>query len=255
MKNKKILLGFLAIAVAFTTSCSNDDNQSSENLKIVAKATYSGSSSRNASVVSISEFKINLSSIKFELDDDFYEDDDENYGDGFYGDDDEFQLSGPFELDLLNGPTTITTLNIPNGVYEEVEFEMEKSVNPSSNLFNKSIQIKGSINGTPFVFWHNVNEDFEIDYDDAGQNLTIANNSATLVFNFNLDNVLANVDLSVATDGNNDGIIEISPTDNDGNNALANLIKDEINDSTDLYDDNDDDGEDDDDDGKNNSVK
>ena len=239
MKNKKILLGLLAVIFS-TASCSNDESSSNDvndNLTIVAKASYSGNSGRMENAVSISEFKINLKEIEFELDDDFYDDDDDDYGDGFYGDDDEFELSGPFELDLLSGQTTITSINIPNGVYEEVEFEMARSTNSESELFNKSVLIKGTIGTTPFVFWHNIDEDFEIDYEDAGQNLVIADNSATIVIDFNLDAVLANVDLSNATDDNGDGLIEISPNDTDGNQSLANIIKDKIEEYTDLLDD------------------
>lgn len=238
MKNKKILLGLLAGIVM--VSCSSDENETSngnDNLRIVAKASYSGNTGRMENTVSISEFKINLKEIEFELDDDFYDDDDDDYGDGFYGDDDEFELSGPFELDLLSGQTTITSINIPNGVYEEVEFKMAKNTNSNSELFNKSVLIKGTIGLTPFIFWHNIDEDFEIDYEDAGQNLVISDNSATLVINFNLDAVLANVDLSNATDDNGDGLIEISPTDNDGNRSLANTIKNKIKEYTDLLDD------------------
>lgn len=239
MKNKKILLGLVAVIFS-TASCSNDEsssNNANDNLTIVAKATYSGNTGRMENAVSITEFKINLKEIEFELADDFYDDDDDDYGDGFYGDDDEFELKGPFELDLLSGQTTITSINIPNGVYEEVEFEMARSTNSASELFNKSVLIKGTIGSTPFVFWHNIDEDFEIDYEDAGQNLVISDNSATLVIDFNLDAVLASVDLSNAQDGNGDGLIEISPNDPDGNQSLANTIKDKIEEYTDLLDD------------------
>lgn len=239
MKNKKILLGLLTIIFS-TVSCSNDEsssNDANDNLTILAKASYSGNTGRMENAVSISDFKINLKEIEFELDDDFYDDDDDDYGDGFYGNDDELELRGPFELDLLSGQTTITTINIPNGVYEEVEFKMARNNNAESELFNKSVLIKGTIGSTPFVFWHNIDEDFEIDYEDAGQNLVIADNSATLVIDFNLDAVLANVDLSNAQDGNGDGLIEISPNDTDGNQSLANTIKDKIEEYTDLLDD------------------
>lgn len=239
MKNKKILLGLLAVIFS-TASCSNDESSSNDAnnyLTILAKASYSGNTGRMENAVSISDFKINLKEIEFELDDDFYDDDDDDYGDGFYGDDDEFELRGPFELDLLSGQTTITTINIPNGVYEEVEFKMARNNNAESELFNKSVLIKGTIGSTPFVFWHNIDEDFEIDYEDAGQNLVIADNSATLVIDFNLDAVLANVDLTNAQDGNGDGLIEISPNDPDGNQSLANTIKDKIEEYTDLLDD------------------
>jgi hypothetical protein len=239
MKNKKILLGLLAVIFS-TASCSNDEsssNDANDNLTILAKASYSGNTGRMENAVSISDFKINLKEIEFELDDDFYDDDDDDYGDGFYGDDDEFKLRGPFELDLLSGQTTITTINIPNGVYEEVEFKMARNNNAESELFNKSVLIKGTIGSTPFVFWHNIDEDFEIDYEDAGQNLVIADNAATLVIDFDLDAVLANVDLSNAQDGNGDGLIEINPNDTDGNQSLANTIKDKIEEYTDLLDD------------------
>lgn len=240
MKNKKILLGLLAV-VFTAVSCSDDSNSDStngpDNLTIQAKANYSGANGRMDGAVSISEFKINLKEIEFELDHDYYDDNDDDYGDGFYDDDDEFELSGPFEIDLLSGQTTITSINIPNGVYEEVEFKMHRNTNASSDLYNKSIQIKGTIGTTPFIFWHNVEEDFEVDYEDAGQNLIISDNTATIVFEFDLDAVLANVDLSSANDGNGDGLIEISPNDPDGNQGLANTIKDKIKEYTDLLDD------------------
>lgn len=239
MKNKKILLSLLAV-IFTAVSCSDDSNDSSngpDNLTIQAKANYSGNNGRMDGAVSISEFKINLKEIEFELDEDYYDEDDDDYGDGYYGDDDEFELTGPFEIDLLSGQTTITTINIPNGVYEEVEFKMHRNRNSSSDLYNKSIQIKGTIGTTPFIFWHNVEEDFEIDYEDAGQNLIISDNTATIVFEFDLDAVLANVDLSSANDGNGDGLIEISPNDPDGNQGLANTIKEKIKEYTDLLDD------------------
>jgi hypothetical protein len=45
------------------------------------------------------------------------------------------------------------------------------------------------------------------------------------------------IDLSSTTDGNGDGIIEISPNDTDGNNALANTIKNLTKEGIDLLDD------------------
>jgi membrane-bound lytic murein transglycosylase B len=44
------------------------------------------------------------------------------------------------------------------------------------------------------------------------------------------------VDLSGAVDGDGDGLIEIGPNDTDGNQALANLIANSIEDSCDLDD-------------------
>ena len=47
----------------------------------------------------------------------------------------------------------------------------------------------------------------------------------------------AGVDLSQATDGNQDGTIEISPSDPDGNNELAQSIRNAIKQHIDLLDD------------------
>jgi len=154
-----------------------------------------------------------------------YSDDDAND----WGDDDEVNLVGPFELDLSNDAVTVVDVDIPLGTYEEVEFEMNRSSNSASPLYQKSILVTGTIDGTNFEFYHTFDEDFEVDYEDAGQNLVIDNtNNASIVFNFDLNAVFNSVDLSNAADGNNNGIIEINPVDNDGNQALANQLKNAI---------------------------
>ncbi len=154
-----------------------------------------------------------------------YDDDDDND----WGDDDEVNLVGPFELDLSNDAVTVVDIDIPLGTYEEVEFEMNRSSNSASPLYQKSILVTGTIDGTNFEFYHTFDEDFEVDYEDVGQNLLIDNtNNASIVFNFDLNAVFNSVDLSNAADGNNNGIIEINPVDNDGNQALANQLKNAI---------------------------
>ena len=72
MKNAKLLLGF-ALALFVLNSCNKeDDNQTTPTAKISAKATYTGSkTSRLASTIALSSFKVNLKEIKFEYDDDF----------------------------------------------------------------------------------------------------------------------------------------------------------------------------------------
>lgn len=175
-----------------------------------------------------------------EQDDSNCDDSDVNDSDDYdsYGSDDEFDLNGPFELDLAGGPVTVTEVEIPVGEYEEVEFEMDRSTNPNSSLFQKSMLISGSIDGTPLEFYHTFDEEFEVDYEDAGQNLIIdESNNNTVTFTFDLNAVISAVDLSSATDGNGNGIIEISPVDEDGNNALANQIKNAIKNYVDLLDD------------------
>src|SRR5690606_5074430 len=153
----------------------------------------------------------------------------------------DIELEGPFELDLSQPDVVfpIVNVDIPIGVYEELEFDIKKSSNANSLLFQKSILIEGFINESPFVFWHHFEEDVEIDFDDNDIDIIIEQNDNSIVINFDL-NFLFNtntINLSNAADGNADGIIEISPSDNDGNNALANQIKELIKDAIDLLDD------------------
>lgn len=235
LKNLVVIISLLF----FVMSCSSDGSSNSNTLNIKASATYSPSANRTSlnNGVLLNTFKINLREIEFQLAEGMDDDSDGDLDDdGYYDSDEEFELYGPFELDLLNQNAPITTVTVPNGTYEEVEFKLHKSTNSASTMFNKSIEITGTINGTPFVFWHTIDEDFEIDYEDTNQNLVINNNSFDLVFNFDLNQVLSNVDLSTAVDGDGDGLIEIGPDDTDGNRALANQIANSIEDSCDLDD-------------------
>jgi hypothetical protein len=184
-------------------------------------------------------FRADFSVYAIESDDDgcdFDDDGDDNHGS--YGSDDDFELNGPFELSLNSDVITVINVEIPVGEYEEVEFEMDRSTNPNSDLFQKSILMRGTISGTEFEFFHTFSEEFEVDYEDAGQNLVITeDNNNTIIFEFDLTSVFNSVDLSGATDGNENGVIEISPEDSDGNRQLANRIKNAIKDFLDLLDD------------------
>ncbi|MBZ9779595.1 hypothetical protein LB452_11750 [Psychroflexus sp. CAK8W] len=182
-------------------------------------------------------FKADFSVYAIDPDDEGCEIDDDNDDDRFDFDD-EFELRGPFELNLSSGEVTVVSVEIPVGEYDEVEFEMDRSSNPSSDLYQKSILMRGTISGTPFEFYHTFSEDFEVDDEDANQNLIITqDNNNTVVFEFDLVSVFNLVDISNATDANGNGTIEISPEDEDGNNQLANQIKNAIKAYVDLLDD------------------
>ncbi|TXK74500.1 DUF4382 domain-containing protein [Mesonia sp. HuA40] len=229
------------------TACSSDDdgvkNANEGQLTIKSTANYSGETARNANGVVLNSFMVNFKEIELE-----YAEGDSNGSDLYFDSEDEVELRGPFEVDLLaQNSVSLTTVNVPNGVYEEVEFEFDKSEDNNSALFGKSMQLEGSINGTPFVFWHDFDEEIEVDYEDQGTNLVIDGNSSELVINFDLDAVVGInglVDLSIATDLDGDGTITISPQDQDGNQALAAALKSAIEAQIELMDDMYDDDED-----------
>ncbi|WP_340202325.1 hypothetical protein [Ascidiimonas sp. W6] len=241
------------ITLLFSMSCSNTSNDdiSSERgrLNLAANVIYTDTNaasinnrSFNGEVI-LSEFKVNLSEIEFEVDDEYYDNsdhkssDDDWDNDGSYDSEDDIELEGPFELDLLSEQVTFAQISLPNATYEEIEFEFDKNENPSSDLFNKTVLIKGTIGGTPFEFWTAFEEEFELDYEDASKNIVVDSNSSTIVITFNLDLLLSVIDFSTAVDGNQDGLIEIYNNDPDNNDALADQIKNKLKDYIDLLDD------------------
>ncbi len=236
MKTKKItsiLLGLFITLIA--VSCSKDEN--SGNVALKAKATFNPLSpktsvaQKNLSTIIISSFMINIKEIEFEIDDD---NDDQN--ENLYSD---LELKGPFELDLSSGNVSIdiTSINLPLAVYDEIEFKLHKSVNELSELFGKSIQIKGELNGIPFVFWHNFEEEFEVDYVNNAVDVVVDGTSTSAIINFDLDAVFGStstIDFTGAKDGNGNGIIEINPNNDDGNASLADFIKNLLKDNCEL---------------------
>lgn len=228
---KKMKFGVVALSLATVfTACSSDDDATlapnQGHLKIAAKASYEQALNRGGENVSLNQFWVNFTEIELELDE------------GFYDSDDDIELKGPFEIDLLSGNSIqLVDIEIPNGIYEEIEFEFEKSKNSESILFGKSMELTGEINGQAFVFWHDFEDEIEIDYEDSNQSLVIDNNTKEVLINFDLNAVLAMVDLSTATDGDGDGMITISPTDMDGNNDLAEVLKQAIKLQIELMDD------------------
>ena len=246
MKNLKALIGIIVLLI-MVTSCSSDSNSSSSKMNIIGKATYTNPSKMNiigtalTSGVVLTSFKINIKEIEFKVAD---ASESENHDgnssdvnhDGMFNGQDETQLNGPWELDLLNQSAPVTTVTIANGTYEKVKFKLNKSLVSTSDLFNKTMEIRGTINGTPFVFWHNFESQFEIDYHDSAQNLIVSNGSFDLIININMDEVLSNVDLTTAVDGNGNGIIEIGPNDTDGNHILAQQLNDDMDGATEMED-------------------
>lgn len=242
IKNFKMPLMAILVASAFT-ACSDDDssldiNDGKGKLGIYASSSYSPTAGKNAlnggAVIELSKFLVNIDEIELEYDDIINDD-------HFYNSDDDIELKGPFELNLLSpSPVAIAVVNLPNGRLEEIEFEFDKNDNPDSELYEQTIRMEGTIDGLPFVFWHDFEEELEVEFDDNDSHTVISNDEQNVIINFDLTAVLnpiTGVDLSTAVDGNGDGIIEVSPTDNEDNRALAGAMKQHIKNQIDLLDD------------------
>jgi hypothetical protein len=248
MKAKSLFMaGALALGLA---ACGDDAEKPNSNVSIIAKAsvgsiTSSNSGGRMLSGVVLDEFKINIREIELEYEE--IETEDEAEEEAYENIYEDVKLKGPFEVNLLSESGAalnqlLTSTNIPNGNFEEIEFKLHKNKNTGSPMYGKSVFASGFINGTPFIFWHNTDEEFEIDFEDVNRNIELRGKSLDVIINFNLGLIFDSVngvDISGATDGNGDGIIEISPDDEDGNQELADYLKDAIEEATDLIDDKD----------------
>ena len=244
------MAGALALSLA---SCGKDEVNPNADVTIIAKASIGSSTTAGArtssSAVVLEEFKINIREIEFEYEtpESESESESEMENEALENVYEDVKLKGPFEVDLLSGSGAaldqlLTSTSIPNGNFEEIEFKLHKNEVSGSAMYGKSIYASGTINGTPFIFWHDTDEEFEIDFEDVNKNIALRGQPLQVVINFNLGLLfdgVSGVDISKAVDGDGDGTIEIGPNDEDGNDWLADILKDALEDATDLIDDKD----------------
>jgi hypothetical protein len=219
----------LVLAGSFLASCQKED-EGNATVSFQAVNTSTMMKTTPVTGVVINSFMVNIDEIEFE----FYDSDDDSFPDGeTYS---EFELNGPFEVDLVkDGNTQLTTLvrgiTLPQTKFDEIEFEFEVSENRASELFGRSILVRGTINNVPFVYFSTIDE-FEVEIEfEPPVDLTVAGNvSITVSIDLSaiFDPARGGVDITRATDGNGNGTIEIHLLDNDGNRGLADRIDDAI---------------------------
>lgn len=230
----------LALLVIMISSCT-DNSSTSGNVTLKASAvslTGTSATARTAaSTVVITDFKINVGKVKFELD----EEGELHPTDSIY--DDDVKLVGPFLLDLLDPNKTlnqfITSVNVPNAKYEGIKFKFERSIQPGE-MEGKTFLIKGTINGKNFIIWSGKDAELEMDFADPTKDFTVNSNDVTLNIKIQLGalmaklTTLANQNLLLDTDG--DGVIEISTDNDDGHHDIGEQIRNLLENETDLDD-------------------
>lgn len=223
----------ISIAV-FLYSCDKDIKNGNAALKF--QGVYNQSPIKKSAALNdvvIESFTINVKEIEFEFDDD-NDDNGLTYS--------EIKLKGPFEIDLVKDGrakvvTLINNLNLPEKGYDEIEFEFDKNENPKSDMYKKTVLIKGTINETPFIFYTDEEFDMEIEFEDPF-NLSEVE-SVIVTVSFNVDELFNSsiLDITTAKDGNKNGIIEIYENDPDGNEDLANEIEELLDDIIEAFED------------------
>lgn len=226
----------IMISSLFIVGCSKDESDVSRiNLKM--SATNTSTSSKSAFLqgkinenVTFTDFRISIRDVVFKNDDD----PNSNL------DTDEIQFRGPYQIDLLNGSNALTQtigdIIVPDGIYKELRFKFhkDKDLPATDDLYDKSIYIEGTINDQPFIFWHDTSENLDVGRSTGVQ---VVGGVVNFTVEFNISQFLSSlkqIDLTQATDGNGNGIIEIFPNDQDGNQNIAKDLKDNIKETADL---------------------
>ena len=240
MKNFKFL--FLALFTIAIVSCSSDDsigngNEGGISLTIsavnpTASKTFNGQKKQVAEVI-FTDFRISIRDVIFKNDDD---------SSSSLDNIDEIQFRGTYQIDLLdNGNAlsqTIGNVFVPDGRYKELRFKFHKDedLSPTDNLFDRSIYIEGTIDGVPFVFWHDTSENLDL---GRSTGVVVQDGIVDFIVQFDISQFLSSlnqIDLGQATDDNGDGLIEIFPNDEDGNQDIAKDLKENIKFAADLMD-------------------
>lgn len=233
MKNLNLIALFSLLMVF---GCSKDEtNETGIKLKVSAinptiqSKLVTSNKLLNNSII-FTDFKISIRDVVFK------NDDDENSNLVT----DEIQFRGPYQIDLLNGSDALTqtigSAFIPDGLYKELRFKFHKDEDLATthDLYDRSIYIEGTIDGIPFVFWHDTSENLDV---GRSTGVLVQDNIVELTIQFEISqflNSLNNIDLSQAKDENNDGLIEIYPNDEDGNQDIAYELKENIKMAADL---------------------
>lgn len=225
---KKINLfrtAIIMLIVVFSYSCEKDSSNAVLKFQGVNNSSPAKGTAPVEGVV-VESFTINVSEIEFEFDDD------DNNG-LTYSD---IELKGPFEIDLIeNGQAKVVTLiddlNLPEKGYDEIEFEFDKNENRNSDMYEKTVLVKGKIDGTDFIFFTDEEFELEIEFEKPFDLSEVKSVIVTVSFDVYalFDTAQGGTDITAAQDGNGDGLIEIYKEDPDGNENLANKIKNQLN--------------------------
>lgn len=220
-------LAMLTAVVLF--SCEKSEETPANNARINFIGSYNSAaglaSGRVLNAVQITSFVVNIENVELEFDD----------NDPLFASDaiaSDVELDGPFEIQLFSNGSglteTLANVALPVAAYDEIEFKIRESEDPNSEMFDKSVVIKGSIRDIPFVFWTDENDEVEIEFENSDNVVLTPSELSVILVEFDLSKLFdpenGGVDLSVALDRNGDGLIEIYEGGPDGNTDLAEQI-------------------------------
>lgn len=113
--------------------------------------------------------------------------------------------------------------SVYNGVYGKLNFNLIQatSVPEEDEMFGKSLLVKADWNGVPAELSLDIEDEVEVKFNKGIE----VDGAKTFILTLYMDRLLEGVDPASIMDGNGDGLIEIGPNDEDGNLAVYEKLK------------------------------
>ena len=206
---------FAVLGLAVFASCSSDDDDKvvpegeKSTVQVVLRSTMGDDvvtyATNDENPLSLEKLYINIAEIEFDIADEM--EDLLPGGDKTYTD---VELKGPFPINLLSEKAangwTLSTTTIPNGTYEEIEFEFDVYKDTENeefaDLLGNTIYAAGSFNvgeeTIPFVI--KSEEEMEVELEYENNPLVLDGENAKVFINLNLNKVVAELIKNAAVD-------------------------------------------------------
>lgn len=221
---KKVAIIFLL--GIFFMACEKEENSVTLTFKGVQNVMKTESAALSQHII-IEDFKLSIRDVEFKKD--------ESDLDSL-----EVEFRGPFDLDLASETDalsqTIGSAEVDPGTYKVLRFKLHKSRDrdASHELYDRSMYMRGTIDGVPFEFWHDTSENLDVENESG---IHVAEGQVHVTVLFHMDQFLSSlhsIDLAQASDSDGDGNIEINPDDDDDNGWIADQLKVNIKYAADL---------------------
>ncbi|WP_200975697.1 hypothetical protein [Echinicola sp. 20G] len=218
MKKQLLLIGLLAAGSFAFVSCDNNDEGEKPKASVSVKARAIATNSQpdenarmisGANIISANASIANLS----------IQGESENNS----GMQVPIEQGATINLGLIESALPLSqslgNIMVDQGTYSKISFQFQSDdvLQEGDDMFNKTLQIQGNVNEQLFTIYTDTEEMLAAKAE--GGSIKIEG-SQDLYLNFNLNKLLENVDLTLAVDGNNNGTIEIEPTNMDGNRNI-----------------------------------
>ncbi|MDD2475074.1 MAG: DUF4382 domain-containing protein [Dysgonamonadaceae bacterium] len=203
---------FLTLGLAVFASCSSDDEKvipegEKSPVQVVLRSIISNdveTYKAEVNPLNLEALYMNIAEIEFEISDEM--EDVLPGGDKVYTD---VELKGPFPINLLSKEVqnglTLSTTKVPNGIYDEIEFEFDVYKGEHKgfeNLLGNTIYASGSFDlgeiVIPFVI--KSKEEMEVELEYENEPLVLDGSSSKIFIDINLDKVVLELINNAAVD-------------------------------------------------------